>query len=574
MKKRNLVLCGLLSLTLAAQLIIPASAGESASQAETELANGKMTEGASGREMGTPPEKPDGEMPKGGPGGEMGTPPEKPDGEMPKGGPGGEMGTPPEKADGEMPQGGPGGEMGTPPEKADGEMPEGGPGGEGGPGMGHSVENVEYTAVNEYDSGEAVLDGETIESTGTDENAVLVDGEDASVTVTNSTVTRSSEDSDSGNTSSFYGNAAALLATAGELKISDSVIESDSAGGAGAFAYGDGTVWISDCEITTKKGTSGGVHAAGGGTLYASNLTVSTEGGSSAAIRSDRGGGTMVIDGGTYTTSGIGSPAIYSTADISVHNAVLTAENSEAVCIEGLNTIRLFDCDLTGDMPADNEQNDVLWNVIVYQSMSGDSQEGNGTFEMVGGSVTAKNGGMFYTTNTESTFILNDVDITYADNSGFFLRCTGNANGRGWGQSGANGADCTFTGISQEMEGDVIWDQISQLEFYMTEGSTLTGAAVRDDTYSGGSGDGFCNLYIDGTSSWIVTGDSVLTSLCWMGTVIDEEGNPVSIVGSDGTVYVEGSSAYTVTVVTYTENADLSGASSVNSWEDFAVEFI
>ena len=568
MKKRNLVLCGLLSLTLAAQLIIPASAGESASQAETELANGKMTEGASGREMGTPPEKPDGELPKGGPGGEMGTPPEKPDGEMPKGGPGGEMGTPPEKADGEMPQGGPGGEMGTPPEKADGEMPE------GGPGMGHSAENVEYTAVNEYDSGEAVLDGETIESTGTDENAVLVDGEDASVTVTNSTVTRSSEDSDSGNTSSFYGNAAALLATAGELKISDSVIESDSAGGAGAFAYGDGTVWISDCEITTKKGTSGGVHAAGGGTLYASNLTVSTEGGSSAAIRSDRCGGTMVIDGGTYTTSGIGSPAIYSTADISVHNAVLTAENSEAVCIEGLNTIRLFDCDLTGDMPADNEQNDVLWNVIVYQSMSGDSQEGNGTFEMVGGSVTAKNGGMFYTTNTESTFILNDVDITYADNSGFFLRCTGNANGRGWGQSGANGADCTFTGISQEMEGDVIWDQISQLEFYMTEGSTLTGAAVRDDTYSGGSGDGFCNLYIDGTSSWIVTGDSVLTSLCCMGTVIDEEGNPVSIVGSDGTVYVEGSSAYTVTVDTYTENADLSGASSVNSWEDFAVEFI
>ena len=573
MKKRNLVLCGLLSLTLAAQLIIPASAGESASQAETELANGGMTEGASGREMGTPPEKPDGEMPQGGPGGEMGTPPEKPDGEMPEGGPGGEMGTPPEKPDGEMPQGGPGGEMGTPPEKPDGEMPEGGPGGEGSPGMGHSAENVEYTAVNEYDSGEAVLDGETIESTGTDENAVLVDGEDASVTVTNSTVTRSSEDSDSGNTSSFYGNAAALLATAGELKISDSVIESDSAGGAGAFAYGDGTVWISDCEITTKKGTSGGVHAAGGGTLYASNLTVSTEGGSSAAIRSDRGGGTMVIDGGTYTTSGTGSPAIYSTADISVHNAVLTAENSEAVCIEGLNTIRLFDCDLTGDMPADNEQNDVLWNVIVYQSMSGDSQEGNGTFEMVGGSVTAKNGGMFYTTNTESTFILNDVDITYADNSDFFLRCTGNANGRGWGQSGANGADCTFTGISQEMEGDLIWDQISQLEFYMTEGSTLTGAAVRDDTYSGGSGDGFCNLYIDGTSTWIVTGDSVLTSLCCMGTVIDEEGNPVSVVGTDGTVYVEGSSPYTVTVDTYTENADLSGASPVNSWEDFAVEF-
>ena len=63
--------------------------------------------------------------------------------------------------------------------------------------------------------------------------------------------------------------------------------------------------------------------------------------------------------------------------------------------------------------------------------MSGDSEVGNSTFEMVGGSLTAKNGGMFYTTNTESTFVLSDVDITYANDSDFFLRCTGNANEHG-----------------------------------------------------------------------------------------------------------------------------------------------
>ena len=56
MKKRNLVLCGLLSMTLAAQLIVPASAGESASQAETELANGGMTEGGFGGEIEIPEE--------------------------------------------------------------------------------------------------------------------------------------------------------------------------------------------------------------------------------------------------------------------------------------------------------------------------------------------------------------------------------------------------------------------------------------------------------------------------------------------------------------------------------------
>ena len=148
----------------------------------------------------------------------------------------------------------------------------------------------------------------------------------------------------------------------------------------------------------------------------------------------------MVVDGGTYTSNGTGSPAIYCTADIAVNNAKLTANGSEAVCIEGLNSLHLYDADLTGSM-GDDEQNDCTWNVILYQSMSGDSQVGNSTFEMVGGSLTAENVGMFYTTNTESTITLSNVNLTYADDSEFFLRCTGNGNQRGWGTSGENGAD-------------------------------------------------------------------------------------------------------------------------------------
>lgn len=544
MKKRNMIVCTLLSMTLAANLILPAMA-EDTTQTQTQSEAQQAQDG------------------QGGPGGNGGTPPAMPEGQAPdgQGGPGGNGGTPPEMPNGEAPAGAP-----------SGEAPAGAPDGQGGPGgMPGGQESVEYTAVSEVSSGSEEFTGD-LESTGTDENVILVSGADASATVKDAAVKRTSEDSDSNNTSSFYGNAAALLSTDGTLYVTDSTIDTDSAGGAGAFAYGDGTVYISDTTITTQQGTSGGIHAAGGGTLYAWNLDVDTAGGSSAAIRSDRGGGTMVVDGGTYTTTGTGSPAIYSTADITVHDAELTAENSEATCIEGLNSIRLFDCDLTGNMPSDNEQNDVLWNVIVYQSMSGDAEDGNGTFEMVGGTLTAGAGGMFYTTNTQSTFILNDVDITYAEDSDFFLRCTGNANGRGWGTSGANGAQSSFTGIAQEMEGDVIWDKISTLDFYMTQGSTLTGAVTEDTTYSGGEGSGYCNLYIDETSTWIVTGDSALTSLSCSGTIQDADGNTVSIVGMDGTTYVEGTSSYTITVDTYTDSADVSGASSADSWETYAVE--
>ena len=142
----------------------------------------------------------------------------------------------------------------------------------------------------------------------------------------------------------------------------------------------------------------------------------------------------MVVDGGSYTSNGTGSPAVYCTADIAVNDATLTATGSEAVCIEGLNSLHLFDCDITGNMQ-DLDQNDTTWTFIVYQSMSGDSEIGNSTMQLVGGSVTSENGGLIYTTNTECDILLSDVDITYSDDSEFFLRCTGNDNARGWVQA-------------------------------------------------------------------------------------------------------------------------------------------
>ena len=441
-------------------------------------------------------------------------------------------------------------------------------GGQGGPGSQASGVDS-YDAANEYSSDETVSDT-SLESTGTDENAALVSN-DAEVTFNNDAISRTSSDSQGGDNSSFYGVGAAVLATDGTAYVKDSTVTTDSKGGAGLFAYGDGTVYAADTDITTQQDTSGGIHAAGGGTLYAWDLSVETNGESSAAIRSDRGGGTMVVDGGTYTSNGVGSPAVYCTADIAVNNAELTANGSEAVCIEGLNSLRLYNSNLTGNM-SDDDQNDTTWTVILYQSMSGDSEVGNSTFQMDGGTITSKNGGLFYTTNTECTIALKDVDITYNDDSEFFLQCTGNNNQRGWGQSGANGSDCNFTADSQDMKGNVIWDSISDLDFYMTNGSTLEGAFVNDETYAGNGGDGYCNVVIDKDSTWTVTGDSTITSLSNEGTITDADGKTVSIVGTDGTTYVEGDSDYTITVGSYQDKADTSSATAIDDWSNYEVE--
>ena len=545
------------------------------------------------------PAQPEGEAPSGEPADANGTAPEKPNGEANSSGQ-----TLPEKPDNSEGSG----DGQTPPEKPDGEangsaapdaqeltytsisvgdtvtvtvgddgiastveisggMEQGGAG-QGAPGGGSSGKPESYTAATEFTS-DATQSGTAFASTGSDENALHVYN-GAAVTLDGVTVSRNSDSSTGGDASSFYGVGAAALVTDGTLTISDSSITTDAKGGAGVFAYGDGTAYVSDSTIRTEQDTSGGIHVAGGGTLYAWDLDVETQGASSAAIRSDRGSGTMVVDGGSYTSNGSGSPALYSTADITVHNAVLTANGAEALCIEGLNSARLFDCDLTGNIPA-SSQNDCDWNVILYQSMSGDSEVGNSTFAMVGGSLTAKNGGMFYTTNTESTFLLSGVDITPAADNDFFLKCTGNANARGWGKSGANGADCSFTGRSQTMTGDVIWDSISQLDFYVLDGSTLTGAVLDDETNAGSGGSGYANVYIDSGSSWVVTADSTVTNLYSAGVITDASGKAVTIRGTDGTVYVQGSSDVTVTVASYSTSVDTSGAAEVESWQDYAV---
>lgn len=441
-------------------------------------------------------------------------------------------------------------------------------GGQGGPG-GQASGVDSYDAANEYSEDETVSDT-SLESTGTDENAALVSN-GAEVTFSNDAISRTSSDSQGGDNSSFYGVGAAVLATDGTAYVKGSTVTTDSKGGAGLFAYGDGTVYAADTDITTQQDTSGGIHAAGGGKLYAWDLNVETNGESSAAIRSDRGGGTMVVDGGTYTSNGVGSPAVYCTADIAVNNAELTANGSEAVCIEGLNSLRLYNSNLTGNM-SDDDQNDTTWTVILYQSMSGDSEVGNSTFQMDGGTITSKNGGLFYTTNTECTITLKDVDITYNDDNEFFLQCTGNNNQRGWGQSGANGSDCNFTADSQDMKGNVIWDSISDLDFYMTNGSTLEGAFVNDESNAGNGGDGYCNVVIDKDSTWTVTGDSIITSLSNAGTITDADGKTVSIVGTDGTTYVEGDSDYTITVGSYQDSADTSASTTVDDWSSYEVE--
>ena len=342
-----------------------------------------------------------------------------------------------------------------------------------------------------------------IASTGTDENALLVTG--GNVTVTDSKLVRESADSTGGDSASFYGVGAAALVTGGTLTMENTEISTDAEGGAGVFACGSGVATVKNTVISTRRGTSGGIHVAGG-TLYAENLTVTTEDALSAAIRSDRGGGTVNVDGGTYTTNGTGSPAIYSTAQIAVTNAVLTANRSEAIVVEGRNSVTLTDCTVSGNMQGtygpDSGEN--LHGVMLYQSMSGDAQEGQSLFRMTGGELTTLSGDLFYVTNTDCAIELSGVALTLAD--GCLLRVEGNTGERGWGTPGENGGRCTLNAIAQALSGTIRVDESSSLDMTLSDGATFEGTVNPE-----GQG-GEVNVTLAQGCRWTLTADAYVTS--------------------------------------------------------------
>ena len=67
-------------------------------------------------------------------------------------------------------------------------------------------------------------------------------------------------------------------------------------------------------------------------------------------------------------------------------------------------------------------------------------------------------------------------------------------------------------------------------------------------------------------------GDSTVSTLSNDGTVLDDSGKTVTIKGTDGTVYAEGDSDYTITVDKYEGTADTSDSDTIASWSDYEVE--
>lgn len=213
--------------------------------------------------------------------------------------------------------------------------------------------------------------------------------------------------------------------------------------------------------------------------------------------------GTTTVDGGTYKTTGKGSPSIYSTANVTVSNATLTSTSSEGVVIEGKNSVVLENVSLEDTNNTLNGQSTTYKNIFLYQSMSGDAADGSATFIAKNSNITTNKGDTLYVTNTTSSITLENNTIINNDKTGNLLRIQKDS----WGNSGSNGGDVTLTLKNQNVSGNIVVDSISTLNMSLTTKSYFEGAINSDNSAKE------ITLKLDKNSKIKLTADTYVTTL-------------------------------------------------------------
>ena len=365
------------------------------------------------------------------------------------------------------------------------------------PGVGNNAD-VLHNGATEISS-DTTNNLQTYSSTEGSQNAFLVTN--GTSKISNAKITKSGNSNDEN--SDFYGTNAAVLVKNGTLNIDGGSVTTNGSHANGVFAYANGTINLTNTNIKTTSNNSGAIMVTGGGKLNATNVTAETDGNSSAPIRSDRGGGIMIVNGGKYTANGIGSPVIYSTANVTVNNATLISTKSEGAVVEGKNSITLNNVNLTDTNTTLNGNSETYKNIFIYQSMSGDADEGLASFSAKDSTITTNKGDTIFVTNTKATISLTNNKIINNDSTGAFLRIQSGK----WGRSGSNGGDLTLNANNQIINGDIFVDNISTLNMKLTNGSNYTGKINGNNTAKN------ITLSLDSTSKIKLTGDTYVTTL-------------------------------------------------------------
>lgn len=353
---------------------------------------------------------------------------------------------------------------------------------------------------------EKAISGKTVSTSQKDKSVVLAKN-GSCATVSKSRLEKNGGDSSNDGQSNFYGlNGAVVAQEAASLSLDHVTVTSSADGANAVFATGEDSVIVAkNLTVHTTKDSSRGLDATYGGEIRAEKVDILTEGAHCAAFATDRGEGKVTVKGGKAETKGQGSPIIYSTGDITVKNLTGMASGSEIACIEGKNSIQVEKSRLTGGVSR-GIGNDVASVVMLYQSMSGDANQGTARFISVDSTLESHaSGPFFYVTNTKAEVSLSKTNLRNTASS-VLIQASGNNSERGWGRRGANGGQLVLQSVNQVLEGNVVVDAISSIDLNFGSGTKFSGAINASNA-------GTVNLKLDSKAFVTLNADSFVNEL-------------------------------------------------------------
>jgi len=366
-------------------------------------------------------------------------------------------------------------------------------------------------------------------------------------TITSGSASSYSADSNTNGTNAAvlaYGTEA-IVSTGATIILTDDgqgdpgSITTDNNSSSGVFASMGGTVTATDVIVNTFGNGSYGLKATNQGTLTLANVTSTTYGNNSAAIAAGTGGGNITSAGGNYTSNGTRASGVRvagASSSVVLSGDTVTAMNGTAVTLEGGNSVTISGgAAISGALGDDH-------GIFFYDNPSlNDAVAGTGIFNMTGGSLSytcdATDASMnpcpvgsstldqnttatlFSVANTTAAITLTDVAITNTTPTDANVITGSNgtlltAAALNSGTADHNGGTVTFDAFGETLTGDILVDSISSATISLAADTatvpvptTLTGAI--NSANSGGT----VGLTLDATSTWVVTGDSYLTTL-------------------------------------------------------------
>ena len=400
-----------------------------------------------------------------------------------------------------------------------------------------SSSSYDYSAYSAT-SNNTNLSNQIITNSNSDESAVYIT--QSGITITNSNITKSGAIVTNTEDGEFYGVNAAILVQGGGLTMTGGNITTSGRGANSLVATNGGNVTISGTTIiSTGLSSARGLHATYGGIITASNVNISSTGGSCANLATDRGEGTISCTECKLSTSGAGSPLIYSTGAISVINTTGTSNGAQAIVVEGKNSASIESSSLSCTA-IPNNKNDSC-GVLIYQSISGDAVSGissftckNSKLEILNSSNYSSTAPMFFVTNTAANINIENCNLNIP--SGLFLKVSEGD----WGTTGSKGGNVTLNLTNQDLEGNITVDSSSSLTINLIN-SSITG------TINSAKAAAKLSIVMDSNSFLNLTGNSYYTSL-------------ENAISNNSNIYI---GKYTFEI--YEESETSSGSSGTNS---------